>query len=650
MACKHDMCKEQEKNIHEADKQGIENTKETKLKRIIPYITAVIVFLVTFIPVIPENVKIGMYIITLLLAGYELFIEGIKNIFHLRFEEDTLMTIAVIAACFLSEFREACLVVLLFCLGEFIEDMAISKSNKNIEDIVSIKANTANKILENDNRKEGKYNLEDIKIIPVEELKTGDKILIKPGEMVPVDCIVLSGNSQLDTSRLTGESESKLVKENDEILSGNINLTGSIVAEVIREYKDSTTSQIIDLVYEATNNKGKAEKFITKFSKIYTPTVMILALAICIIPVILGLDAKTWINRALVFLVASCPCSIVISIPLAFFSCVGVLSKKGLLVKGTKHIENLAKAKIICFDKTGTITTGKMEISEIKILNENNKEKQKEFLTYIYSLENLSNHPIATSIENEIQKQGFKKEDLLKEVFKEEEISGYGIKGIIDGKQVIFGNKKLMDKYQVLYPKNLKPEGIYLAIDGILIGYIVVKEEIRKGLDTLKQKLKKLGFAKIAILTGDEKQKAEKISKEVGNFDVYAELLPKAKLEKVEEFKKQGKVIFVGDGINDSPVLAAADFSISMGEGTEIASNTADSILISNKVFSIPTAIKIAKSSMKIVYFNITFSLLLKLIVLILGIIGYAPIWLAVFADVGVTLITVLNSIRIYRK
>ena len=671
MACKHDTCKEHDKETNDLKEQEIVNTKEK-----IPYIIAVIIFLITFIPFVPESVKIGMYIATLLLAGYELFIEGIKNIFRLRFEEDTLMTIAVVAACFLGEFREACLVVLLFCLGEFIEDIAVSKSNKNIEKIVSIKAKTANRILENkklesiettknntNDKKEQYNNLEDIEIVPVEELRVGDKILIKPGEMVPVDCKILSGNSQLDTSRLTGESEPKIVDAGQEILSGNMNLKGSIIAEVIREYKDSTTSQIIDLVYEATNNKGKTEKFITKFSKIYTPTVMILALAIAIIPILLGLDSKTWITRALVFLVASCPCSIVISIPLAFFSCVGVLSKKGLLVKGTKHIENLAKAKTICFDKTGTITTGKMTIDEIKIFDiaeddkltknneiQNTKEQQKLFFSYIYSLENLSNHPIATSIEKEIQKQGWKKEELLKEVLQEEEIPGRGVKGIIDGKQILFGNKKILNSHHIICAEDLPANGIYLAIDGKLAGYIVLKEEIRKGLNELKDKLKKIGISKIAMLTGDEKEKAEKIAQKVGGIDVYAGLLPKEKLEKVEELKKQGKVIFVGDGINDSPVLAAADFSISMGEGTEIASNTADSILISNQVASIPNIIKIAKSSMGIVYFNITFSLLLKLIVLILGIVGYAPIWLAVFADVGVTLITVLNSIRIYKK
>lgn len=676
MACKHDTCKEHDKEANDLKEQEIGNTKERKLKEKIPYIIAVIIFLITFIPFVPENVKIGMYIVTLLLAGYELFIEGIKNIFRLRFEEDTLMTIAVVAACFLGEFREACLVVLLFCLGEFIEDIAVSKSNKNIEKIVSIKANTANRILENNklesietiknntNDKKGQYNnLEDIEIVPVEELRVGNKILIKPGEMVPVDCKILSGSSQLDTSRLTGESEPKIVNAGQEILSGNMNLKGSIIAEVIREYKDSTTSQIIDLVYEATNNKGKTEKFITKFSKIYTPTVMILALAIAIIPILLGLDSKTWITRALVFLVASCPCSIVISIPLAFFSCVGVLSKKGLLVKGTKHIENLAKAKTICFDKTGTITTGKMTIDEIKIFDiaeddkltknneiQNTKEQQKLFFSYIYSLENLSNHPIATSIEKEIQKQGWKKEELLKEVLQEEEIPGHGVKGIIDGKQILFGNKKILNSHHIICTEDLPANGIYLAIDGKLAGYIVLKEEVRKGLNELKDKLKKIGISKIAMLTGDEKEKAEKIAQKVGGIDVYAGLLPKEKLEKVEELKKQGKVIFVGDGINDSPVLAAADFSISMGEGTEIASNTADSILISNQVASIPNIIKIAKSSMGIVYFNITFSLLLKLIVLILGIVGYAPIWLAVFADVGVTLITVLNSIRIYKK
>ncbi|MCI9087640.1 MAG: cadmium-translocating P-type ATPase [Clostridia bacterium] len=628
MACDHEHCTQ-----HHHSKEELEE-KEDKKKEIILYVVAGATFLITFIPILPESVKIAFYVLTLLVSGYELFLEGIKNIFHFRFEEDTLMTIAVIAACCLGDFREACLVVLLFSLGEFIEDMAIAKSNRHIETIVDMKTDTANLYQENE-----------IVIVPVENLKVGDKILIKPGEMVPVDSKVLSGKSTLDTSRLTGESEPTLVTEGQEILSGNSNLNGSLTAEVIREYRDSTASQIIDLVYEATNNKGKTEKFITKFSRIYTPTVIILALAISIIPILIGLDARIWITRALVFLVASCPCSIVISIPLGFFSCVGVLSKKGLLVKGTKHIEALAKAKTICFDKTGTITTGKMVIDEIS-----ESEKKKEFFSYVYSLEHLSNHPIAISIENEVEKQGWKKEELLQEVLEQEEIAGYGIKGVIQGKQVLFGNQKLLDEYRIPYLEDLNKKGIYIAVDGKLYGYITLKEEIRKGAENLKANLEKIGIHKIAMLTGDGQEKAEEISQKIGGIEIYASLLPKEKLEKVEEFRRKDKVIFVGDGINDSPVLATADFSISMGEGTQIASNTADSILISNQIAILPNIIKIAKSSMRIIYFNMLFSLLTKLVVLILGVAGYAPIWLAVFADVGVTLLTVLNSIRIYRK
>lgn len=682
MACKHDECKRHDKDTtNEIEIE--ENMKESKLPKIL-YIISVVIFLASFIPIIPEVIRIGMYFVTIALAGYELLLNGIKDIFHLKFEEDTLMTIAVIAACFLGEFREACLVILLFCLGEFIEDIAISKSNNHIEKIVDMNVETANRYKDDKNvdgenvknidekLEEQLDNLGELEIIAVEELKIGDKILIKPGEMIPVDCRVLSGSSQMDTSRLTGESEPKIIEVGEEVLSGNINLTGSIIAQVIREYKDSTASQIIDLVYEATNNKGKTEKFITKFSKVYTPTIMILALIIAVLPIILGSDSRTWITRALVFLVASCPCSIVISIPLAFFSCIGILSKKGLLIKGTKHIENFAKANTICFDKTGTITTGKMVIDEVKIYEEekvlnileinNNADNKKEninntennfkkqFFSYLYSLEHLSNHPIASSIENEIIKQGWNKEELLQNVSNEEEIPGHGIKGIINGKEVIFGNKKLLDSSKIDYPNNMTSSGVYLAIDKTLVGYIVLKEEVRSGLENLKQKLYKLGIKKVAILTGDEPTKAEKIAQKVGGVEVYSELLPKQKLEKVEELKNNGKVIFVGDGINDSPVLASADFSISMGEGTQIASNTADSILITNQISSIPNMIKTAKSTMTIIYFNMIFSLLTKLVVLILGIIGYAPIWLAVFADVGVTLITVLNSIRIYRK
>ena len=611
------------------DRHCSKKEKSIGLEKIL-YILAVLIFFSTFILNISEFYIKILYGIVILLAGYEIIFSGLKNIFKFNFKEDTLMTIAIIAACLLGEFIEGCLVVLLFKLGEFIEERAVDKSNESINNIVDIKAKNANFLGDND----------EIKVVDVNELKIGDKILIKPGEMVPVDCKVLSGNSTIDTSNITGESEPVFVTEGTELLSGSINLNGSVTCVVSKLFQDSTASQIVDLVYEAQNNKGRAETFITKFSKIYTPTVIVIAVFIALIPVLLGFDFKTWIMRALVFLVASCPCSIIISVPLTLYTCLGRISKKGMLMKGTKHIENLAKAKIVAFDKTGTITTGKMEIDEIKIFSNEQKE---ETLNDIYQLERLSNHPISTAIVTQIEQMGKKEK---KQVDQYEEIPGLGICGYIQGKEIIFGNEKLLEKKNVFYPDRIENVN-YICIDKKVVGYMTFKEKLRENVEQLMQNLKKIGINETVMLTGDNDKNAKEVAQKIGIDAYYAKLLPNQKLEKIEELKEKGKTIFIGDGINDSPVLASADFSISIGEGTEIANNTADSILISNRLESITSIIKSAKQAMRILTFNLSFSLLAKIVVFILGIIGVAPVWLAVLADVGVTIITVLNAIRI---
>ena len=555
--------------------------KEKNKSKIILYILSLVLFGIGFIPALAEY-KIWIYLIAVLLAGYDLLIEGIKKLFKLNFEESTLMTIAIIGAFIKGDYPESCLVVLLFKLGEFLEEFAEARSNKNIEDITKIKANNAN-LVDGDN----------VNVVKVEAVKIGDILLVKPGEKIPVDGIVTSGTSQIDTSPITGESKPVKVEEKDEVISGSINLNSVIYIKAEKEYKDSMASQIIDLVYEATNNKGKTEKFITKFSKIYTPIVIVVAILLVIIPLILGADMDKWIDIALFFLVASCPCSLVISIPLSFFSCIGAISKKGMIVKGTKHIENLSKTDIIAFDKTGTLTTGKMVIDKL----EATKIPENEMLEYIYSIENLSNHPIATAVAN------YKKDIEKVEVKDYIEYSGHGLYGIINGKEILFGNKKLMEKYDVDISEYVD-NTITLAVDKQIVGYITLKE-----------------------------------------------LLPQEKLNKVKELQaEKNKVTFLGDGINDSPVIATADFGMSMGTGSEIANNTADGILISNDIASLPTIIRVAKKTMRIVKFNITFSLLAKLVVLIVGLFGTAPIWLAVLADTGVTLLTVLNALRILRK
>ena len=603
------------------------DVKEKNISKIILYILSLIIFAVGFIPALAQF-RIWIYLVAVLLAGYDLLIEGIKNLFKLNFEESTLMTIAIIGAFAKGDYPESCLVVLLFKLGEFLEEFAEARSNKNIEDITKIKSNNAN-LVEGDN----------IKVVKVEDVKVGDILLVKPGEKIPVDGVVTSGTSQLDTSPITGESKPVKVEAKNEVVSGSINLNSVIYIKAEKEYKDSMASQIIDLVYEATNNKGNTEKFITKFSKIYTPIVIGIALLLVIVPLILGANMDKWIDIALFFLVASCPCSLVISIPLSFFSCIGAISKKGMIIKGTKYIENLAKTDIIAFDKTGTLTTGKMVIDQLVVTG----ISEDEMLEYIYSIESLSNHPISTAVAN------YKKNVQKLEVKDYKEDSGLGLYGIINGKEILFGNKKLLEKYNV-DTKEYIDNTITLAVDRKIVGYITLKEELRENVENILSELKEEGIKDVAILTGDNKKAAKNIADKLNITKVYAELLPQEKLNKVKELQANGeKVTFLGDGINDSPVIATADFGMSMGTGSEIANNTADGILISNDIAMLPNIIKVAKKTMRIVTFNIAFSLLAKLVVLIVGLFGTAPIWLAVLADTGVTLLTVLNALRIFK-
>ena len=663
--------------------------EENSKFKILMYVISLILFGVGFIPAL-ASYRLVIYLFAVILSGYDLIIEGIKNIFHLNFEEDTLMTIAIIAAFVIGEYPESVAIVLLFKLGEFIEDKAVEKANKNINSIASLKVQTANLV-----------NGKETKTVNVEELKVGDTIIVKPGETVPVDCIIIKGESALDTSKLTGESELVYVNEEKNILSGSINQTGTLTCRVNKEYKDSTISKIVDLVYEATNNKGKKEEYITKFSRIYTPTVIGIAILLAVLPTLFGADFVTWLYRALVFLVASCPCSIVISIPLAYFSCIGAISKKGLLIKGTKHIEDLAKAQVLALDKTGTITTGKMKVqefvlisnskatenNEIQLKNERFTNKEK-ILQYAYSLEVNSNHPISNAI---VEYAKENQADKL-EVENQKEIAGCGIYGKIEGKEVVIGNKKMLYKYKIavggerdnlkqnyddsnenVKQKNAVPENaILIAVDNKLVAYITLSEKIREGFKETLSKLYETEIKKVVMLTGDSKTNAEKIAKECEILDVKydqnnnkqkerqnlrkfkleykAKLMPEGKVEEINKLKKSGKVIFIGDGINDSPVLATSDFGIAMGEGTDIASTTADSILISNNISSLPQIIKIARKTIRIVNENITVSLLAKLVVLVLGVAGIAPVWLAVAADTGITLLTVINSIRIFKK
>ena len=618
MSCKH--CHHEHCNVEEQH-----NKKEEKLS-IYLYCIGILFLILSLIPMFAEF-KVVFVLLAILFSGYELLFNGIKNIFLLNFEEETLMTIAVIAAFALGEYTESCLVILLYRLGEFLEERASNKSQESIKEIVKIKADTANRVVENT-----------IETVDVKEIKVGDTILIKPGEKVPVDCKVIYGESEIDTSSLTGESNPVYVKKGEELLSGGVNLTGAITCEVIRDVENSAASQIVDLVYEATNNKGKTEKFITRFSKIYTPIVIVISILIAIVPFIFKLDIKEWIMRALIFLVASCPCSIVISVPLSFFTSIGKISKKGMIIKGTKHIENLASASVIAFDKTGTLTTGNMKIEEIKAFGSYN---QNTILSYMYSLELLSNHPIGTAIKN------YNKQIEEKQVEDYKEIAGHGLYGKIEQKEVLFGNSKLLEKYNITKDEEIPQNAIIIVINKQIAGFITLTEEVRQEANGLVASLKTIGIKKTMMLTGDNEKSAKNIGNELNVDDIRASLLPQDKLAVIEELKKQGKkVIFVGDGINDSPVIASSNFGIAMGAGTNIASITADGILISNNLSSLPSIIKTAKRAMQVVKFNIVFSLIVKLIVLILGAIGIAPIWLAILADTGVTFLTVVNAVK----
>lgn len=625
MGCKHcDHC-EIEENVHNHE-HGKE--KESKVS-IMLYIVAIILLVLSFMPIF-SKIKVLLILCAVIFSGYELLFTGIKNIFKLNFEEDTLMTIAVISAFCLGEYVESCLVIILYRLGEFLEDRAVDKSQENIKEIVKIKADTANLVKGNN-----------IEIVDVKQINVNDTILIKPGEKIPVDAIILSGTSNIDTSAITGESKPLYVSENDEILSGGINLTGALTCKVIRDVKNSTASQIVDLVYEATNNKGKTEKFITKFSKVYTPTVIILAILIAVIPATLGyLDYKEWIIRALIFLVASCPCSLVIAVPLSFFSCIGAISKKGMIIKGTKHIENLSKATVVAFDKTGTLTTGKMKIDKLEALKPYTKEQ---IVKYIYNIESLSNHPISTAIKE--YNTNIEKVDVVDY----KEIAGHGLYGKIENNEVLFGNVKLLNSYNVNV-QNIEENAIYMAINNELAGYITLTEEIREESKNIVKELKRVEIKNVIMLTGDNKVSAEEIGNIIGVDEIKSSLLPQDKLDEIKKIKENGeKVIFIGDGINDSPVLASSDFGIAMGAGAQIAGSTADSILISNNIGTLPNMIKTSKRSMNIIRFNIGFSLVVKAVVLILGAMGEAPIWSAILADTGVTFLTVLNSMRIFK-
>ena len=573
-----------------------------------------------------------------LIIGGEVILNAIKNIIRGEiFDENFLMSIATIGAFFIGEYPEAVAVMLFYQIGEVFQGYAVNKSRKSISSLMNIRADHAN-VLRDD---------KEIRVSP-EDVSIGEFIIIKPGERVPLDGTVLEGTSFIDTSALTGESVPREVTTGNEILSGSINNNGVLKVKVDKEYGESTVARILELVENASNKKAPTEKFITKFAKVYTPIVVAIAVLVAIIPPIIIKDAtfSEWIYKALSILVVSCPCALVVSIPLGFFSGIGAASKKGILVKGGNYLEALRDSEIVVFDKTGTLTKGIFKVTEINSIN-----MSKEELLEITAMgESLSNHPIAMSIANAYGKEVNK--DEIKDY---KEISGHGIEVTIRENEVLLGNSKLMKSNNIDY-NDIDSIGtiVHVAINGEYKGNIVISDEIKENVKEALTELKEVGIKKTIMLTGDNKNVADKVAMDIGIDEVYSELLPGDKVSKIEEIlnKKtsKGKVLFVGDGINDAPVLARADIGVAMGGiGSDAAIEAADVVLMKDKIEEISEAIRVSRRTNMILWQNIIFSLGVKIIVMLLVILGLTNMWAAVFADVGVTLIAVLNSMRIIR-
>ena len=600
-------------------------------------VIGIIVFLMAyFIPGIKFNLRIGMYIVSYALIGFDIFKKAIKHLFRKdMFDENLLMTIATIGALCIGEYIEGVAVLLLYKIGEFLQDKAVDTSKEKIKNAIDIRAKYANVI------KNGKVE----KVDP-ETLEIDDIVVVKNGEKIPTDGVISKGNTRLDTSSLTGESVPKEVAENDEVLSGMINLGEVIEIKVTKAFKDSTASKILDLIENARESKSKTENFITKFSKIYTPTVIVIAILIAMsFPSIFGIGFADSLNRALIFLVVSCPCALVISVPLGFFVGMGSCSKKGILIKGSNYLDALSSVDTVAFDKTGTLTKGVFKITKI---NNKSDMSDDEILEYLALCESYSNHYIAKSILTSYGKE------IDKERIKEHsEIAGHGIKAVIDGKEVLAGNKSLMDS------QNIKAEVedtvgtvIYIAIDKKYSGNVVLSDELKDNVLELSNNLKRIcGIKNTVLLTGDKENVAKKVAEEIKFNNVYGELLPQDKVEIVEKLKQgtKKKVAFVGDGINDSPVLASADVGISMGNGSDIAIDTSDIVLMTDEPHKLVECIKISKKTKSVVIQNIVFALSIKVIVLLLSAMGIATMWEAIFADVGVSLLAIFNSIRIFK-
>lgn len=582
-----------------------------------------------------EWLQIALFIISYIIVGGDVVKRAVKNIFKGQvFDENFLMSIATIGAFFIGEYPEGVAVMLFYQVGELFQSYAVGKSRKSIASLMDIRPDYANV----------KKGDELVKVDP-DEVQIGDIIVIKAGEKIPLDGKVIEGSSMIDTSALTGESVPREVEVGSDILSGCININGVITAEVTKEFGESTVSKILDLVENASSKKSNSEQFITKFARYYTPVVVIIAVFLAIIPplVIDGATFSDWIYRALAFLVVSCPCALVISIPLSFFGGIGGASKKGVLVKGSNYLEALAETEIVVFDKTGTLTKGVFNVQEIHPEG----VSKEELLELTAHAESYSNHPISLSL-----KRAYSKEIDNRCISDVEEISGHGVIATVDGKKVMAGNIKLMKMMDIPYFKGeLIGTIVHVAVNNKYIGYIVIADEVKEDSAQAIKELKAANIKQTVMLTGDNKSIGSKVAKELGLDKVYAELLPADKVEKLEELfsqkSKKGKLAFVGDGINDAPVLARADIGIAMGGlGSDAAIEAADVVIMTDEPSKIATTMKISKKTLKIAHQNIVFAIGIKIIVLILSAFGITTMWAAIFADVGVTIIAVLNAFR----
>ena len=605
-----------------------------KKKEVIIIISAILFAIALFVKM-NQTLQLILMLVAYILLGKDTVLKAVKNVEKGDFfDENFLMTIATLGAIIIGEYPEAVAVMLFYEVGELFQSYAINKSRKSIADMMDIKPEYANVIRDNKSQK-----------VDPDEVKIDEIIEIKPGERVPLDAIIVKGETTLDTSALTGESVPVEVREGATILSGCININALILAKVTKEYFDSTVNKVLDLVENAASKKSTSERLITRFAKIYTPIVIGLAVLLAIFPPIISgeYNFRVWIFRALSFLVVSCPCAFVISIPLSFFSGIGAASRAGVLIKGGNYLEALSKVDTVVLDKTGTLTKGVFNVQKVIVIDKNIKED--EFISLVAMAESGSNHPISKSIQ-----KYYNKEIDTNSINSIKEISGKGIEAVINNKKILVGNEKLIDVPNDIIINDIGTI-LYVEIENKFAGYIVISDEIKKDAKKAIKGLKDIGIKKSIMLTGDVEKVAKKVGEELGLDEIYSNLLPQDKVSKFEEIIKnknsKGNVVFVGDGINDAPVLARADVGIAMGAmGSDAAIEAADVVIMTDEPSKIVTAIKSSKKTMKIAMQNIILAFGVKAIALILSALGIADMWMAVFADTGVTILAVLNSFR----